>query len=116
MSDSPASFHVKQLSSDSISSRNLFFATSAENLCGCHACDGGAFTGGGSSSGGGVSSFTCGILRHRCLLFCRFHKLICCPLNQKDKSSPSVFLVHPQFRSSMQGSICVSQRSMQCLY
>ena len=36
----------------------------------------------------------------------------CCPLNHKGTSSPSIFLIHLE----VQGSICVSQWYMQCLY
>ena len=36
----------------------------------------------------------------------------CYLMNHKGTSSTSVFLVHPE----VQGSICVSQRSVQCLY
>ena len=36
----------------------------------------------------------------------------CYPLNPKGTSSPFIFLVHPD----VQGSICVSQRSVQYLY
>ena len=35
-----------------------------------------------------------------------------CPLKHKGTNSPSVFLIHPE----VQGSVCVSQRSVQCLY
>ena len=47
VSDSFHSMHAKQTPSYSLQSRNLYFATSAENLCGCNACGGGADSGGG---------------------------------------------------------------------
>ena len=36
----------------------------------------------------------------------------CCPLNHKGTNSPSLFLVHTE----VQGSICISQRYVQCFY
>ena len=44
---------VKQSPSDSIQSRNMCFATSAENCCICHACGGGD-----GGDGGGVWWFS----------------------------------------------------------
>ena len=108
VSDSSPPLRAKQLSSDSILSRNLHFATSVENLCGRDACSGGAGSGsgsgggsggasGGASGGGGSSLHT---------VFCvigafRFAGFIsssenCCPLNRKGKTSPSLFFVHPE--------------------
>ena len=49
VSDSSPSLPAKQLSSDSIPYRNLYFATSAENRYRCHAYGGGD----GGSGGGG---------------------------------------------------------------
>ena len=81
----------------------MYFATNAENLCGCDVC------GGGAGRGGGVSS----LHMRFCVIFAsRFVVSIslsenCRPLNQKGKISPSVFLVHPD----VQGSICARQLS-----
>ena len=77
-------------SPDPIPFCNVYFATSAENRCGCNACDG--------CGSGGDSSLHTGI----CVIgACRFAGFIissinCCPLNHKGASSPFVFLVHPE--------------------
>ena len=89
------SFHllpVKQSSSDSIPSCNIYFAISAENHCGCDACAGG---GGG---GGGVSSLPTGFcvigaFRFACFISSSGN---CCSLNHKGTSSSSIFLVHTE--------------------
>ena len=107
VSDSCPPLPAKQSLFDSVPSRNEYFGKSTGNLSGSNACDDGI----GSGSGG------------VCLLhigFCLFGVLRlvgfmsssgnCCPLNRK--SSQPVFLVHPE----VQGSICVSQWPVQCLY
>ena len=63
VSDSSSSLPVKQSSFDSIQSCNVHFATSAENRCGWW-------------WGCWCFFVTYRILHHRCLSFCRFHKLI----------------------------------------
>ena len=106
--DSSPFLPAKQSSSDSIPSCNMYFATSAENCCMRHAC-------GGSGAGvGGVSSLH---MRFRVIGVFRFAGFIISSgnfylLNHKDISSPSVFLIHPR----VQGSICISQWPVQCLY
>ena len=114
VSDSSPSLPAKQSSSNSIPSCNVYFAASAENLCGCDACGGAAGAGAAGAGGTGVS-----LLHTRfCIIGAfRFAGFIsssgnCCPLNRKGKSSLSIFLVHPE----TQGSIFVSQSSVQCLY
>ena len=85
-----------------------YFAASAENLCWGDACGGGAGSGGGDV----VSSLNTGICVIGAFRFAGFISPSgnCCPLNHE--SSPPVFLVNPE----VQGSICVSQRFVPCLY
>ena len=96
-----------QSSSNSIPSCNVHFATNAENLCGCDIC-------GGAAASGGVSWLQMGF----CVIFASGLVVFisssgnCRPLNRKGKTSPSVFLLHPD----VQGSICARQLSVQCLY
>ena len=112
VSDSSSSLPAKQLSSDSIPSRNVYFATSEENLCRSDACGGGASSGGGGG-GGGVSSLHKGFCVIGAFCFAGFISTSGnrCSLNRNGKTSLSVFLVHPE----VQESICVNQRSVQCL-
>ena len=111
MSDSSPSLPAKQLSSDSLPSCNMYFAASAENCCGLNACGG---SGGDGDGGSGFSLLHTGFWIIGALCFASFISSFgnCCPLSHKGTSSPSVFLVHPE----VQGSICISQWSVQCLY
>ena len=91
---------------------NVYLARSAENLCGHDAC------GGGDGCDGGDGSSVSLLHTKFCVIgaFC-FAGFIsssgnCCPLNHKGTSSTSVFQVHRE----VQGSIYVSQPSVQCLY
>ena len=109
VSDSSSSLPAKQPSSASITSCDMYFTLSAENRCG-HDAFGGRD---GGVGGGGVSSLHTGF----CVIGAfRFAGFISSsgnryPLNYRGISSPSVFLIYP----AVQGSICVSQRSVQCL-
>ena len=102
MLDSSPSLPTRQSSCDSILSCNVYFATSAENSCGRDACVG------GDGGDGGVSSLHtrfCVIVDFRLAGFISSSGN-CCPTNHKGT------IVH----SEVYRSICVSQRSLQCLH
>ena len=90
------------------------FPTSAENRCGYDAYGGGGEGGGGGWGGDGFSSLHTGFCVTGAFCFAGFISSSgnCCPLNHKGTNSPSLFLVHTE----VQGSICISQRYVQCFY